>query len=53
MPSEDQGRGKRDDHGRDIVSFAGAVRPPIEGSRERQNQETCAERRAGLDDTHL
>ena len=53
MPTEDQARSERNDHYRNVVSLAGAVRATVEGNRYHQHQEACTQSGARLDHTHL
>jgi len=38
MPAEDQARGQRDDHYRDVVALAGAIRTAVKDNRYCEHQ---------------
>ena len=52
MPAENQARGQCDNHKRDVVSLAGAIRTPIKDDCYCKHQEACTQGRARLDNTH-
>ena len=52
MPQQDQARGQRDDHYRDVVALAWAIRAAVKDDRHRQHEEACTERSARFDQTH-
>jgi hypothetical protein len=41
MPAEDQARGQCDDHYRDVVALAGAIRTAIKDDCYREQEEAC------------
>ena len=52
MPGEDQARGQRDDHYRNVIALTWAIGPAVESNRCYQRQEASAEGNARLDNTH-